>query len=202
MAAFFRKTVPARLPVTRVVVGLGNPGAEYRNTRHNVGFMVMERLADTLKVGIATSKFHSLIGQGTLEGHGVLLVKPLTYMNLSGQAVRDALRFHSLAPADLLVIADDVNLPLGRLRLRPDGSAGGHNGLKSIIADLGAEAFPRLRIGVGAPNGAPLRDYVLGKWERDELPIVHEQVDRAAEAVACALTEGVEAAMNRYNVKM
>ena len=186
----------------KIVAGLGNPGAEYRNTRHNVGFLVIDRLATELGVSVGKRKFRSLIGDGKHEGEGVLLMKPQTYMNLSGGAIREAVRFHGLAPSDVLVICDDVNLPLGRLRLRPDGSHGGQNGLKSIIADLGTDAFPRLRVGVGRPEGnAGLKDYVLGKWERDEIPIMQEQVGRAAEAALCFLHEGIEAVMNRYNAK-
>lgn len=185
----------------KIVVGLGNPGAEYQNTRHNIGFLVVDRLAEELKIRIGRRAFKSLVGEGQYDGEAVLLVKPQTYMNLSGAAVRDALRFYRLSSSDLLVIYDDVNLELGRLRLRTSGSAGGHNGMKSIIAEVGEE-FPRLRVGVGHPGGSDgLIDHVLGKWEREEIPIVRDQVEKAAEAALHALREGIEPAMNRYNAK-
>lgn len=186
----------------KMIVGLGNPGAEYRNTRHNVGFDVIDRLAEEWRIKTGTRRFKSLIGEGRFEGDSILLMKPQTYMNLSGGAVRDAVRFHRLPLSDLLVISDDVNLELGRLRIRAEGSHGGQNGLRNIIAELGTDAFPRLRIGVGHPGGERgLVDHVLGKWARDEIPIIREQIERAAEAVACILREGLEPAMNRYNAK-
>jgi PTH1 family peptidyl-tRNA hydrolase len=185
-----------------LLVGLGNPGAEYRNTRHNVGFLVLDRLSEEWGIPIARKAFRSLVGEGRHNGKKVVLIQPQTYMNLSGQAVREAARFHRAPPEKILVICDDVNLPLGRLRLRGDGSHGGQNGLKSVIADLGTDAFPRLRVGVGLPEGnGGLIDHVLGKWGKDEVPVVRQQVERAAEAVRCVLDEGLDPAMNRFNAK-
>lgn len=181
-------------------MGLGNPGAEYKHTRHNVGFLALDKIAERLHADVKEKKFQSLIARAEHEGRSLLLMKPQTYMNNSGDAVGAALRFHHLSPADVLVICDDVNLPLGKLRIRPGGSYGGQNGLKSIIAALGTDEFPRLRIGVGRPEGGDgLRDYVLGKWERDEIPLIREQVDRAADAAFFVVGEGVQTAMNRFN---
>ena len=188
--------------VPRLVTGLGNPGAAYEQTRHNIGFMVTDVLAARLGSAFQTEKrWHShvaKIANGWLQ-------KPQTYMNLSGRAVAGLARFHKLAVREVLVVCDDVDLPLGRLRLRPSGSAGGHNGLKSIIEALGSSDFPRLKIGIstgsGRPAGERLSGHVLGRFDASEQAVVAQVVDRAADAVLTALRDGLGAAMNLFNRK-
>lgn len=184
----------------KLVVGLGNPGRRYSATRHNVGFAVVDELARRTGVAFEHGRANALTARVGLGAAATWLVKPLTMMNLSGEAVADLARYFRVAPPDILVVADDVNLPLGRLRLRARGSAGGHNGFRSIIGQLASEEFPRLRIGVG--RGDPRRelaDHVLARFDADEAPDVEASVARAADAVECFLAEGIEAAMNRYN---
>jgi PTH1 family peptidyl-tRNA hydrolase len=184
---------------SRLVVGLGNPGREYAGTRHNVGFRVIDGLAAEHGIAVRTRRLQAVYGVGEIGGQRVCLAKPQTYMNLSGQAVAALQRELSLPLDDLLVVCDDVNLPLGKLRIRRQGSAGGSGGLKSIVACLGTEAFPRLRVGVGRPGGGGLVDHVLGSFSRSELPLIERALAAAVEAVELALAEGVETAMNRYN---
>jgi PTH1 family peptidyl-tRNA hydrolase len=182
----------------RLVVGLGNPGPEYEGTRHNVGFDLVDRLAR--ETGAKWSKEHKFRAKVALLPGGVVLAKPLTYMNLSGNAVARLLRHHRLGPSRLLVVYDDTALPVGSLRFRAGGSAGGHNGIKSIIASLGGEAFPRLRLGIGpAPPGEELVDFVLGRFSPEERVEVEKILEIAAEGVSYALSAGLEAAMNRHN---
>lgn len=184
----------------KLVAGLGNPGRRYQATRHNVGFAVADELARRAGAVFELGRANALTVRTGRGEAAVLLVKPLTLMNLSGEAVADLARYFRIAPPDILVVADDVNLPLGRLRLRARGSAGGHNGFRSIIGLLGSEEFPRLRIGVG--RGDPRRelaDHVLARFDDDEAPDVEAGVARAADAVECFIAEGIEAAMNRYN---
>ncbi|MDE3153734.1 MAG: aminoacyl-tRNA hydrolase [Acidobacteriota bacterium] len=187
----------------KLVVGLGNPGTRYRGTRHNIGFEVLDELARRHGVVFTPSRGEAdearLRDVPGLPG-GALLLKPLTFMNLSGRAVADAARYYRIDPADALVVADDVNLSLGRLRARARGSAGGHNGFASIIEQLGTEAFPRLRVGVG--RGDPRRDlanHVLARFEPGERPAVEAMTTRAAEAAELFLTDGIAAVMNRFN---
>jgi PTH1 family peptidyl-tRNA hydrolase len=180
-------------------VGLGNPGRQYSGTRHNVGFRVIDALAAAHGITVRTRRLHSVYGVGEIGGERVCLARPQTYMNLSGQAVAALQRELSLPLEDLLIVCDDVNLPLGKLRIRRQGSAGGSNGLKSIVASLDTDAFPRLRIGVGRPGGGDLVDHVLGSFNRAELPIVEQAINTAVEAVEVALSDGVETAMNRFN---
>lgn len=182
----------------KLIVGLGNPGPRYESTRHNVGFRVADELAGRWKVDLGREQFHGWAGSAVVGEERVLLLKPTTFMNRSGQAVQAAGRFHRLEPADLLVISDDFALPLGRLRMRARGSAGSHNGLSDIVNRLGSEEFARLRIGIGGPVGDPAR-YVLERFADAEEPIVRQVVLRAADAVECWLARGVEAAMNEYN---
>lgn len=183
-----------------LIVGLGNPGPRYRNTRHNIGFMVVERLAEKLGATFDREKFGGLIAQGRHGGKRLLLLKPLTFMNKSGTAVAQAMRNQIREPGDLLVVFDDVDLPLGRLRLRKKGSAGGHNGLKSIIAHIGAKEFPRLRIGIGRSTGErELTNHVLGKFTPEERDTVGEAVEKAVQAVLVYAEHGVDAAMNQFN---
>ncbi len=181
----------------KVVVGIGNPGPRYRQTRHNLGMRVVERLADEEGIALARRRFQARVGQGQIEGRRVLLVKPLSYVNLTGQVVAPLARWHRCRPEDILVVCDDMNLEVGRLRLRRKGSSGGHNGLASIIEALGTEEFPRLRIGIG--RGDDPVGHVLGRLEPHEEPVVEAALDRAAEAVRRWVSMGIEAAMNEFN---
>jgi len=194
---FFQKKVP----VAWLVVGLGNPGRQYEGTRHNVGFRAADELARRAGADIRRAKFHALTGEALLGGQSVLLLKPTTYMNLSGQAVGEAARFYKLPPDHVLVISDDVSLRLGKLRLRRGGSAGGHNGLKSIIEHLGSDQFPRLKIGVGAKPHPDydMAEWVLGRIQGPDAATMDQAVQRAAEAVECLLEFGFDKAMNLYN---
>ncbi len=184
----------------KLIVGLGNPGRSYHGTRHNVGFAVADELARRHEVSFEHGRANALTARvGTGEATW-LFVKPLTMMNLSGDAVGELAHFFKIDPADIIAVADDVNLPLGRLRLRGSGSAGGHNGFRSIIARLGSDLFPRLRVGVG--RGDPRRDladHVLARFDPDEAEEVERAIARAADAVETFLAEGIEAAMNRFN---
>ncbi|MGQ9524788.1 MAG: aminoacyl-tRNA hydrolase [Armatimonadota bacterium] len=183
------------------VLGLGNPGRSYRGTRHNVGFNVLDAVARELGVSVRRRKLESLVAEAVLDGEVVVLAKPQTFMNLSGVAAR-ALTEHYGIPAErLLVVCDDINLPLGRIRIRAAGSHGGHNGLKSITAELGTQRFPRVRVGIGDPGCQDVVSYVLSRFLPSELAIIEEQVQRATAAVLTILKEGVEAAMNRFNAK-
>lgn len=186
----------------KLLVGLGNPGSRYETTRHNAGWMALDRLAHDRGLTFRTERrFRGDAVEMELAGTGrVLLLKPLTFMNLSGEAVLAATSFYKIEPADVLVITDDYALPLGMIRVRARGSAGGHNGLKSISANLGTTEFPRVRIGVGSPIDSAI-DHVLGTFQKDEWPIVHDMTVLAADAAILALTDGVQAAMNRYNVR-
>ena len=184
----------------KVVVGLGNPGPKYAGTRHNVGFGVVEYLAAAPACGPFRSKFLAIVAELTDGGEQVLLVKPETFMNLSGRAVRQVVDFYKLPPADVLVVCDDFNLPLGKLRLRAMGSAGGQNGLADILRRLGTEDIPRLRIGIGAPPpGRDAAGYVLGKFTKDDQPVISESLQRAAEAAAAWVESGIQEAMNKFN---
>ncbi len=183
----------------KLVVGLGNPGSRYANTRHNVGFMVLDRLARRCNVDINKKQCNALTGLGTMAGHRVCLAKPQTYMNLSGEAVSCLARFYKVSPKDMLVIYDDRDLPVGRIRLREKGSAGGHRGLQSIIGMLGTSDIPRLRIGIGRPEEMEAVDHVLGRFSAEERPLIEEALERSLEAVEVALAEGMEAAMNKFN---
>lgn len=160
---------------------------------------MVEILAGRHGIDLRKHRHQSSYGEGRIAGQAVLLAKPLTYMNLSGQAVAPLARYHNIPPAEVLVVCDDTNLPLGRLRLRADGTAGGHNGLKSIIGALGTTEFPRLRIGVGAPDGRPMVDHVLGRFNRAEGEAISVTMEEAADAIEILLRDGLEAAMNRYN---
>jgi len=185
----------------KLIVGLGNPGPEYRDTRHNVGFMVADALVDRWRVRDQwREKFEALVIKTTVGEESVILAKPLTFMNLSGQAVAGLAGFYKIEPADVFVVTDDVALPVGRLRARREGGAGGHNGLKSIIQSLATPAFPRMRVGVGrGDNRRDLADHVLGRFDADERDTVSAAVLRAADATEMFLSEGIERVMNAFN---
>jgi peptidyl-tRNA hydrolase, PTH1 family len=184
----------------KLIAGLGNPGQKYRGTRHNVGFDVVDELAARHGLTWESAPAEAVLAKW--RGRGTLLAKPLTFMNLSGRAVGDLLRFFKIDLAEMLVVVDDINLDVGRLRARSGGSAGGHNGLKSLIELLGTEEFARLRIGVGRGDARrDLADHVLARFDPDENPVVEETVGRAADAAELFIAEGIDAVMNRYNPK-
>lgn len=183
-----------------LIAGLGNPTREYAGTRHNIGYDTITRLCDDYGISLDSKKHKGLCGKGIIEGEKVVLIQPLTYMNLSGDCVKEAADFYKIDPEHIIIIYDDVSLPVGKLRVRAKGSAGGHNGMKSIIARLGTEEFPRIRIGVGEkPAGWDLADYVLGRFKTEELPLMREAVGNAAKACGLILKDGIETAMNRSN---
>ena len=188
----------------KIIVGLGNPGEKYEKTRHNAGFDVIDLLAETYGIETAQEKHRAKIGKGRIEGVPVLLVKPQTFMNLSGESVAEILHYYKADPEeDLLVISDDVTLDVGMLRVRRKGSAGGHNGLKNIIEHCGTQEFPRLRVGGGhVPPECDMIRHVLGRLPAEERPILEKACRRAVKAVACILTEDVDTAMNLYNGKV
>ena len=184
----------------KLVVGLGNPGRQYEGTRHNVGFAVLAELAGKLGQTRPKSKFHGEVIEADLYGQRALLLSPLTYMNRSGLSVQEAKSFYKIPEEDLLIVCDDLNLPLGKLRFRAKGSAGGQKGLEDIVRRLGTEEFPRLRIGIGSPpEDREWADYVLRKFAKCEIPGVELAVGQAADAVVAWAREGVEFCMNRYN---
>lgn len=185
------------LPV-KIIVGLGNPGREYAETRHNVGFMVLDLLAAHFGAEWKVDKARKA---ELAAGPGVLLVKPQTYMNSSGESVGPLMRYYKWEPEQVFVIYDDISFPVGALRLRAGGSAGGHNGMKSLIAHLGTEKFPRLRVGISAPGCKQMVSHVLGKFAPDERPLLQEALTRAAAATLMTLTQGFDAAANQFNVK-
>jgi peptidyl-tRNA hydrolase, PTH1 family len=185
-------------PTLKLIVGLGNPGAKYAGTRHNVGYAVIDNLAQSPRAGRFLSRFQGQVAELREDPHRVLLVKPETFMNLSGRCVRQFLDFYQLTPPDLLVVCDDINLPLGKLRVRARGTHGGHNGLRDIQAHLGTTEYARLRIGVGAPD-EDATDHVLGRFRAAERAVVDDAVALAAQAVGVWIHQGVEACMNQYN---
>jgi PTH1 family peptidyl-tRNA hydrolase len=184
----------------KIVVGLGNPGREYDGTRHNVGFEVLALIAQRFDVGRPKAKFKAEVAEVSIKNQKTILLSPLTYMNLSGQSVRAALDFYKLPVSDILVICDDINLEVAKLRFRPSGSAGGQNGLKNIIQQLGSQDFGRLRVGVGkTPPNWNASDFVLGKFGADERSEMDLGISRAANAVEAWIEHGIEAAMNQFN---
>lgn len=187
-----------------IIVGLGNPGREYENTRHNIGWDVIDVLADRAHIDVLEKKHKAIIGKGTIAGQKCILAKPQTYMNLSGESVRELVDYYKVdETCELVVISDDVSLEVGQLRIRKKGSAGGHNGLKSIIGHLGHDEFQRVKMGVGEkPKGYDLADWVLGHFSKEERKLMDEAAKRAAEAIEMILTEGADVAMNSYNRKI
>lgn len=184
-----------------IIVGLGNPGRQYENTRHNIGFRCIDRLAEKHNISVLECKHRALIGKGYIEGQKVILAKPQTFMNLSGESVRDILNFYKVEPdTQLIVVYDDISLAVGAMRIRKKGSAGGHNGIKNIIAQTGTDIFKRIKIGVGEkPKGYDLADYVLGHFTQAENKEMDAACDRVVEAISLLVQEEVDAAMNRFN---
>ena len=185
-----------------IIAGLGNPTRTYEGTRHNIGFEVIDRLADSFRIDVRIQKNKALCGKGYIEGQKVILAKPQTYMNLSGDSVRELAAYYKVEPEDIIIVFDDISLEPGQIRVRAKGSAGGHNGVKNIIARLGTQEFPRVKVGVGEkPKGWDLADYVLSRFSSDDRKIMDEAVDTAADAVVMMITDSVDAAMNHYNSK-
>ncbi|MDO4463159.1 MAG: aminoacyl-tRNA hydrolase [Bacillota bacterium] len=186
-----------------IIAGLGNPKREYDNTRHNIGFALIDALADQYNISVMDMKHKALTGKGMINGQKVILVKPLTFMNLSGESIRPIVDYYKIdVSTELIVISDDISLPPGQIRVRKKGSAGGHNGLKNIIQHLGSEEFQRIRIGVGEkPAGYDLADYVLGHFSKEEQPLIREGVEKAMKAATMMLEGDVDRAMNEFNRK-
>jgi PTH1 family peptidyl-tRNA hydrolase len=186
---------------TWLLVGLGNPGAKYESTRHNMGFLAVDKLAELERFKFSKLRFKAWTAAAELGGQKVLVMKPQTYMNLSGEAVGQAARFYKIPPEHVLVISDDISLPIGKVRIRSGGSAGGHNGLKSIIAHLGSDQFPRIKVGVGMPDNADydIADWVTGRPMGDEQKPLMEALDKAVAAVPVVIRDGVDKAQNKFN---
>ena len=182
-----------------LIAGLGNPGKKYEKTRHNLGFMVIDELARRNSVSVDKSKFRALIGEFNLGGEKVILMKPQTYMNLSGDALREAVNFYKIDLKNVLVIYDDLDIPIGALRIRTSGSPGTHNGMKSVVAQLGSRDFPRGRIGIGSNKDDNLIDFVIGKPSKFEEGVLADTVSEAALAIECYIKDGIDKAMNRFN---
>ena len=183
-----------------LIVGLGNPGKKYEKTKHNVGFETVDCLSSMYGIKVNKIKHHSLVGEGNIEGHKVVLLKPQTFMNLSGDAVRDAINFYKQDLEKLIIIYDDVDTEIGRIRIKKKGSAGSHNGMKSIISNIQSSEFPRIRIGIGSNNNSDLADYVLSGFKKENREQMGISIERAAKAVTCLIKEGIDLAMNEYNV--
>lgn len=185
-----------------IIVGLGNPGVQYQGTRHNVGFAVIDQLSEKYNIKVDTKKHKGLVGNGVIGKDKVVLVKPQTYMNLSGECVRAVADFYKVSSEEILVIYDDISLEVGQLRLRGKGSAGGHNGIKNIILHLGTDVFPRIKIGVGGNNAhTDLKDHVLGHFHGMDRISIEEGIKEACDAAVSFLQNGMEKTMNRYNAK-
>ena len=187
--------------VNWLVVFLGNPGPRYEGTRHNAGFMAADAMAGAKGLSINRARFKALTAACNIGGESVMLMKPQTFMNLSGEAAAQAVKFYKIAPDHVIVVSDEISLPIGKLRVRRKGSAGGHNGLKDIIAKLGTDAFPRIRIGVGAPPHPDydMADWVLSSFKNQDAEDMLAAAERAAQAAQCYITQGAERAMNRFN---
>ncbi len=185
----------------KIIVGLGNPTKKYEHTRHNMGFDFIDRMADKYKISMKRSRFTALVGKGEVKGEQVILVKPQTFMNLSGEAVERLVKYYKADwREDLVVVYDDTDLDIGKIRLRPCGSAGGHNGMKNIIAHLGGDGFKRIRIGIGKrEEDSDMVDFVLGKFSADDRKAIDESITRAVSAMEDIIGHGMEAAMNRHN---
>ena len=182
-----------------VIAGLGNPGRQYEKTRHNMGFLVADEFAATHGIDVRKIKHKALIGEGRIGGEKVLIVKPQTYMNLSGESLREVMNYYDVPMENLIVIYDDMDLQTGTLRIRKKGSSGSHNGMKSVIYQLQSDEFPRIRIGIGTPSAEDWKDYVTGQVTEKEAPVLAEAVRDAAAALECIITDGIDIAMNRFN---
>lgn len=195
---FFKRKTGA---VEFMIVGLGNPGVQYQNTRHNAGFMALDATAKALDIRVERARFHAYCGEGVCAGRHVLLMKPQTYMNNSGEAVCEAMRFYKLSPEQVLLLFDDISLPVGGMRVRRSGSAGGQNGVKSILQLSGSDAFPRVKLGIGAkPHpDCNLADWVLSRFSEKELSVMGETAEKAAAAAELIVSGNIEEAMNRYS---
>jgi len=185
-----------------IIVGLGNPGKRYENTRHNLGFVTLDLIARENNIQINKIKHKALVGEGMISGQKVLLVKPQTYMNLSGESVREVVEYYKPEIENLLVIFDDIDIPLGQIRVRKKGSAGTHNGMKSVIYQIQTDLFPRIRIGIGSERKRNLISHVIGGFKKEEKKAIEDAVRRAAGAAASILEKGVEKTMSEYNVKV
>lgn len=186
----------------KLVAGLGNPGRDYAGTRHNIGFGVIARISDKYNIPLTGKEHKAVCGKGMIGGEKVILAQPQTFMNLSGESVRSLVDYYRLESEDIIIAYDDIDLEVGQLRIRSKGSAGGHNGIKNIISHLGTNEFPRVKVGVGGkPEGGDLVRHVLGRFSREDEKVIGEVLDVAVEAVETILSDGVEAAMNRYNAK-
>ena len=181
-----------------LIVGLGNPGKEYDGTRHNIGFEAIDYLSKKYNIDVNRTKFKGVFGEGFINNKKVVLLKPSTYMNLSGESIREAINFYKLENEEVLVIYDDISLEVGKLRIREKGSAGGHNGIKSIIANMSTDVFPRIKIGVGQPKG-DLVSHVLGKFNQEEINDLNEVIESSSEAVEIIIKDGTKEAMNKLN---
>lgn len=182
-----------------VIAGLGNPGKKYEATKHNIGFMTLDYLGEKNQIQINKIKHKALVGKGQISGQKVLLVKPQTFMNLSGNSIREVMAFYDVPVEKLIVIYDDIDIPMGSLRIRKKGSAGTHNGMKSIIYDIQSDEFPRVRIGIGNERKGDLANYVIGKFQKEHIKIMEEAVKNAAESIECLLEKGIDIAMGTYN---
>ena len=184
-----------------VIAGLGNPGKKYENTRHNMGFLTIDRIAEKNDIKVNKIKHRALVGDGFISGHKVLLVKPQTYMNLSGESLREVMNYYNIDIEDLIIIYDDFDIETGSLRIRKKGSAGSHNGMKSVIYQLKDDGFPRVRVGIGKSGSLDWKDFVLGKVGGAESDAISQAISNAADAVECIISEGIDIAMNKYNKK-
>ena len=185
-----------------IIAGLGNPGEKYDNTRHNAGFLTIDALASKYNIDVREKAHKALIGKGVIEGQKVILAKPQTYMNVSGESIRALVDYYKIAQEELIIIFDDISLEPGQLRIRKKGSAGGHNGIKNIISHLGTNEFPRVKVGVGAkPQGGDLVNHVLGHFSKEDEKKMDEVLDEAVAAVETIVTQDVDVAMNRFNAK-
>lgn len=184
-----------------IIAGLGNPGRRYENTRHNMGFITVDKIAEKLGVKVDKIKFKALVGEANFSGHKVLLVKPQTYMNLSGQSLREVMSFYKEDIERLIVIYDDVDIAAGSIRVRKKGSAGTHNGMRDIIFQLQNDGFPRIRIGIKSDTKMQLRDFVTAGFSKEDVPLLEQGVLNAADAALCIISDGIDKAMNEYNVR-
>ena len=184
-----------------IIVGLGNPGKQYENTRHNMGFLAVDLLAEKYNIDVNKIKFKALVGEGRIAGQKVLLVKPQTYMNLSGEAVRQAMDFYKIDPEELIVIYDDIDIPTGTFRIRKKGSPGTHNGMRNIFQHIQTNDFPRIRVGIGSGKKDNLAGYVTGGISKSEQEILADVLKSSADAAACIIEKGIDKAMNEYNVR-